>query len=83
MYQILLTGSAERHLDKLEATVFRRIDSAILALANDPRPSGCKKLRGQAGIWRIRIGTYRVLYKVDDAQNQVTVVGVLHRREAY
>lgn len=83
MYQILLTGSAEKHLDKLEASVFRRLDSAILALADDPRPSGCKKLKDQSGVWRIRVGKYRVLYKIDDAHNQVTVLGVLHRREAY
>ncbi|MFY9609555.1 MAG: type II toxin-antitoxin system RelE/ParE family toxin [Blastocatellia bacterium] len=67
----------------MAATLFRRIDAKILTLANDPRPSGCKKLKGPIGTWRIRVGNYRVLYEVDDLKKQVTVLGVLPRKEAY
>jgi mRNA interferase RelE/StbE len=83
VYKIKIVKPAEKQLDKLEDDLFRRIDSAILQLASNPRPGGHKKLKGQKNILRIRIGDYRVLYQVDDASKQITILGVLHRREAY
>ena len=74
MYSIRLTSSAEKQLDVLTTSLFRRIDAKILTLAGEPRPSGCKKLRGRIGTWRIRIGNYRVLYEVDDSKKQVTIL---------
>ena len=83
MYTLSINKSAEKQLDDLEDSLFHRIDSAIIKLAANPRPSGCKKLKSYRDIWRIRIGTYRVIYQVDESQKQVTVLGVLHRKEAY
>jgi mRNA interferase RelE/StbE len=48
-------------------------------LEHDPRPPGCKKLRGR-GAWRIRIGDYRAIYEINDDRLIVTVG---HRREVY
>jgi mRNA interferase RelE/StbE len=83
MYSLIITKSAEKQLDNLDDSLVLRIDSAIIKLAANPRPSGCKKLKGYRDIWRIRIGTYRVVYQVDESQKQVIVLGVLHRKEAY
>ena len=58
-------------MDLLSDSLFARIDKRILRLADDPRPQGCRKLRGQKDIWRIRIGDYRVIYTVDDATKTV------------
>jgi mRNA interferase RelE/StbE len=55
---------------------------AISKLANNPRPVGCKKLRGW-DAYRIRIGDYRVIYEIHDDVLIVLVVRVAHRREAY
>jgi len=44
-------------MEKLPAEVYDRLDSAILALANEPRPPGCVKLKGRED-WRIRVGDY-------------------------
>jgi len=52
-------------------------------LAENPRPSGCKKLRGYKDQWRIRVGDWRVVYIVDDAAKRVSVTRVAHRREVY
>ena len=49
-------------------TLFKRVDGKILALADDPRPHGCKKLRGHNDLWRIRIGDYRVVYSFTGRQ---------------
>lgn len=56
--------------------------SAITALSERPRPSGCKKLKG-IDAYRIRIGDYRVIYQVNDAVLIVSVIAVGHRREVY
>ena len=58
---------------------YTRIDG----LAQDPRPSASRKLRGEQNLWRIRIGDYRVVYSVDDRQRIVDIVRIRHRREVY
>jgi mRNA interferase RelE/StbE len=63
--------------------VFKRIDRKILALADNPRPTGCKKLKGFKDQWRIRVGNWRVLYIIDAETKTVTVMHVAHRREVY
>ena len=49
-------------------------------LADDPRPAGCEKLSGQEKH-RLRQGDYRILYSVDNAGSEVTVVKIEHRRD--
>jgi len=54
-----------------------------MALARNPRPSGCKKLKGHKDIWRIRVGDYRIVYTVDDREMVIRVGRIAHRREVY
>jgi mRNA interferase RelE/StbE len=82
-YSVVINSSAQKELDALDDTVFRRIDRKILALAENPRPAGCKKLKGYRDQWRIRIGDWRVVYFVDDSAKRVSVTRVAHRREVY
>lgn len=81
-YRLRATGRALRELRKLPPRIERRIRDAIDDLADDPRPPGCKKLRGGAG-WRVRVGDYRVIYEVDDGAQTVTVLRAGHRRDIY
>ena len=83
MYETFIERRAEKDLRRLTAEIFQRVIAAIEALADDPRPEGCKKLTGSDNDWRIRIGDYRVLYEVDDESQVVRVMRVRHRREAY
>ena len=83
MYELLLERRAEKDLRRLAAEVFPRVIAAIEALADDPRPAGCKKLTGSDDDWRIRVGDYRVLYEIDDENHVVRVMRVRHRRDAY
>jgi mRNA interferase RelE/StbE len=55
----------------------------IERLADDPRPPGCRKLRGYKDLWRVRVGDYRVVYIIEDDNKMVTVTRIAHRREAY
>lgn len=82
-YPLDIKQSAQKELDALDDTLFTRIDRKILALADNPRPVGCKKLKGYKDQWRIRIGDYRVIYVIDNATKTVTVTHVAHRREVY
>jgi len=83
VHKVHLERAAERDLKRLPADPFWRVVSRIKALADDPRPPGCRKIRGSRNDWRIRIGSYRVVYEVDDAERAVRVMRVRHRREAY
>lgn len=83
-YRVLIASRAARQLEKLPKSIVERIDQAIVGLAGQPRPPGAKLLRGKlkAG-WRVRIGDYRVLYRIDDEQKEVTVLEIGHGREVY
>ncbi len=53
---------------------------AVDLLEEDPRPSGCKKLRG-TDLWRVRAGRYRIIYFLDDREQAVIVAKVAMRQE--
>jgi mRNA interferase RelE/StbE len=66
VYEVYLEKSAENDLKRLPTSVFARIIPQIKTLAENPRPSGCRKITGSKNDWRIRIGEYRVIYEVDE-----------------
>ena len=82
-YRIVTTRAAEQDLAKLTKSVLARVDASVLALADVPRPRGAVILHGAERLLRIRVGTYRVVYQVDDDTSTVTVARVRHRREVY
>jgi mRNA interferase RelE/StbE len=57
--------------------------NAIRALAEDPRPTGSRKLTGSVNDWRIRVGDYRIVYEIADAIRIVRINRVRHRRDVY
>ncbi len=83
MYRVGVSSEARREMEKLPATLVERLIKKISALANNPRPSGCKKLHGEVNKWRIRVGDYRVLYFIFDSTKEVKIAAVLKRSEAY
>ena len=83
MYALFIKRSAERDLRRLSHALFERVNERILALRDDPRPPGTRKLTGALEGWRVRAGDYRILYQVDDDARTVTIVRVKHRREVY
>ena len=81
-YSIEIKKSAAKEIRRLPNDVLKRILSKIESLQNDPRPAGCKKLSGDEK-YRIRVGVYRILYKIEEKKLIVYVVKVGHRREVY
>jgi mRNA interferase RelE/StbE len=82
-YDLEIKKSAQKELDALDDALFDGVDRKILSLAENPRPSGCKKLRGFRDQWRLRVGEWRVVYIIDDAIKRVIITRVQHRREVY
>lgn len=82
-YALIIKKSAEKELLALPRESAVKIKSAIEALADNPRPKGCKKLSGKADDYRIRIGSYRVVYTISDREVTVWIIKVAHRKEVY
>jgi mRNA interferase RelE/StbE len=83
VYEVYLERSAENDLKRLPTSIFHRIIPQIKALAENPRPSGCRKITGSKNDWRIRIGDYRIIYEIDEKAKAVRIMRVRHRREVY
>ena len=82
-YDVALTSSAEKELEQLPGQWIARIVPRLENLASNPRPAGCKKLRGGNREWRFRVGDYRVVYEIADEIRIVRVNRVRHRRDVY
>lgn len=80
--ELFLLPPAQKDLDGLETPVFERIVKKLRILAKDARPPGSIKLTGEDG-YRLRIGDYRVLYRVDDAAKRIYIYRIKHRKDAY
>jgi len=83
-YRVLIDPRAARQLESVPKATVERLDKAILSLASSPRPPGTKRLRGKLHEgWRVRVGQYRILYKIDDDTREVSIFDIGHRREVY
>lgn len=81
-YTISTTRSAEKDIEDLPRKVQSRVSDAILALEENPRHRGSRKLKARPG-YRVRVGDYRVVFDIDDESGQVVILAVGHRRDIY
>jgi len=82
-YRLFIKPSAVKEIEAVPTRrERRRVVNRIESLADDPRPPGCQKLSG-ADKYRVRQGSYRILYAIRDERLIVTVVRVAHRKDAY
>ncbi len=82
-YRVSLARSATKALRAIDRTIAQRIVFRLDSLAENPRPPGCVRLQGARHLWRIRVGDYRVVYEIDDAQCRVDIGIIRHRRDVY
>ena len=82
-YRIEFTARAERDFKSLDGSIRVRIKQRIDSLADNPYPSGIKKIEGEDELYRLRVGDYRILYQVKGRILLVLIVGIGHRREVY
>jgi mRNA interferase RelE/StbE len=82
-YRLTFVRSARKDLEVLDRHLLDRIFPKIEQLADEPRPPGCRKIRGAKTLWRIRVGEHRVVYHVSDTDRLVDIIAVRHRKDAY
>ena len=82
-YKVVIAKSAEKELAQLPVEAIMRIREKVSSLANNPRPDGCKKMKGYKDLYRICVGDYRVIYSIQDTILTVTVVAVGNRKDIY
>lgn len=80
MYKFLIMKPAKKFIDKLPENDKRRIVSAIEAL---PDSGDIKKLQGKSGYFRLRVGSYRIIYTVDQGKLIVYIVDAGNRGQIY
>jgi len=82
-YQVKILPAALRQLESIPKPDQKRIKNRIDALADDPWPSGVKRLHGKMELLRIRSGNSRIIYTVERDRLIVLIIKIGHRREVY
>lgn len=82
-YEIVIKKSAAKRIATLPKAIKESVFSNIFELSDEPRPSGCKKLKGEDNAWRIRVGDYRIIYSIFDDRLIIEVIRVSHRKDVY
>lgn len=82
MYKVQVERKAQKILAKIPSPYYANIKTAILNLANNPRPQGYKKLKGR-DAFRIRVADYRIIYEIQDDVLLVQVIDLGHRKDIY
>ena len=81
-YKILIKPSAIKELNKIPPKELPKITERIQALAEDSRPPGYEKLAAK-NAYRIRQGSYRIIYTIEEDKLIIIVIKVGHRRDVY
>jgi mRNA interferase RelE/StbE len=82
MYKVKIEKTVQKALQKINEPYFSKLKTAIISLANVPRPHGYKKLKGRDG-YRIRVGDYRIIYNIHDDVLVIEVIDLGHRKDIY
>lgn len=84
-WTIEVSEKAVRALRKMDKQAARRIrdELAEIAKLEDPRSRGKALVGNLAGLWRYRVGDYRIICDIEDGRLVILVVDVAHRREVY
>jgi mRNA interferase RelE/StbE len=82
-YAVDLVTSAAHEFRQLQTDLKLRVKLAINSLSSNPRPTGVRKLKGHRDLYRIRVGSYRVVYRIDDKAKLVRITRIRHRSEVY
>jgi mRNA interferase RelE/StbE len=81
-YTVVVTDKVRKILLRLPELIAEKIEKNLLRLEENPRPTGCKKLKGRSG-YRIRVGDYRIIYEIEDNILRVIVIDLGHRKDIY
>jgi mRNA interferase RelE/StbE len=85
LYNIVWTEKAAREYSKLDNSVKKQIDKYLekVKTSADPRSMGKALSANLTGLWRYRIGDYRIVVEIQDTELIVLIVSVKHRSIVY
>ncbi len=86
MYEVIFTRRARKSMSRFPRREYERVLQAIEHLAQDPKPTGARRMRGTGNLeeWRVRVGRdYRVIYRIDDEAQEVLILEAGHRQGIY
>ncbi len=83
LYKIVFKRSVLKDIRSLPQSILQSIQQRILALSDNPIPSGAEPIAGYKNFYRIRIGTYRIVYEVSVTIRIITIVKIGHRKDVY
>ncbi|WP_405447705.1 type II toxin-antitoxin system RelE/ParE family toxin [Streptomyces erythrochromogenes] len=84
-YAFRFTTAAQRRLRAIDRPAAMRILAALTALGDDPyrEDADVKKLTGPSGLYRLRVGSYRIAHQVLDGELVILVVEVGDHRDVH
>jgi mRNA interferase RelE/StbE len=82
-YSLIIPKSVQKQLDRLPDAVFQRVLKKINALKTEPLPAGAIKLKGNDSEYRIRVGDYRIRYKIYNDEKRIIISRCSHRKDVY
>ncbi len=82
MYQVFMEKKVVKYLEKMNEPDYSKLKSSILSLISNPRPPGCKKLKGRQA-YRVRQGDYRIIYEIQDKFLKIYIITIGHCRDVY
>ncbi len=82
-WKVVLAQQPEKILRRLPRRLLKRVERTIEALAENPRPFGCKRLVGHRDLYRVRVGDWRIVYAIEDDKLIVLIVKIAPRGRVY
>ena len=82
-YKIIWKGSTEKDLRKIDKKYISKIIETVESFSANPFPARVRKLSGTESIYRIRVGSYRIVYQVFEESKEVIIHYIRHRKDAY
>ena len=83
-YKISIRDHASRDLKKVDDRQARIIIKKIDSLKDNPKRANTNKLKGTLKeYYRLRVGSYRILYQIDNAGKEVIINRIMHRKDSY
>lgn len=83
MYKVKANKNAVKEIKKLPKDIQILVLKKIRKLSLTPRPRGVRKIVGEEKLWRLRIGDYRLVYIIDDTAEEIEILYVRKREDAY
>ena len=82
-YQVKFTKSAEKDLRRIDTLYLPKIMEVVESLSFEPHPHGSKKLAGSEFTYRVRVGSYRIIYEIEGGRLVILIVRIRHRKDVY